>query len=215
MNMHVVEKKMARYLAAFLAAAALLVNVNCGATRPVKYYTLDPAPMPAASAASTNEAPLPVSILVGRITSSQLYTDHPIVYSTGGMQLGTYEYHRWAEVPTRTLEMMLAQSLRATGRYRSVALIGRGADGDYILRGHLYALEEVDSPSLTARFSLELELFQPKTGRVVWTQSYNHDEPVNQKTVAAVVDALHQEVLTGLDQLTTGLDSYFASASQR
>jgi ABC-type uncharacterized transport system auxiliary subunit len=215
MNMRVVERKMARFLAAFLAAAALLVNANCGATRPVRYYTLDPAPMTAATTASTNEAPLPVSILVGRITSSELYADHPIVYSTGGMQLGTYEYHRWAEVPTQTLEMMLSQSLRAKGRYRSVAMLGRGANGDYILRGHLYALEEVDSPSFAARFSLELDLFQPKTGLVVWTQTYSHDEPVSQKTVPAVVDALHQEVLTGLDQLTTGLDSYLASVSQR
>lgn len=207
--------KILRVIAALLSGAALLVTANCGATHAVKYYTLNPAPMPEASAAPTSNAPLPVSILVGRITAPQLYLQHPIVYSTGGVELGAYEYHQWAEIPTQTLELMLADALRAKGRFRSVAQIGRAAKGDYIVRGHLYALEEIDSPSLAARFSLELELFQPSSGRVVWTQSYSHDEPVSQKSVASVVQALHQEVLAGIGQLTNGLSAYVASVSQR
>ncbi|MGH9739806.1 MAG: ABC-type transport auxiliary lipoprotein family protein [Candidatus Acidiferrales bacterium] len=213
--MRIAGTKILRFLTVLLSGAALLVTSNCGATHAVKYYTLDPAPMPEASAAPTGNAPLPVSILVGRITAPQLYLEHPIVYSTGSMELGAYEYHQWAEIPTETLELMLADSLRTKGQFRSVARIGRAAKGDYILRGHLYALEEIDSPSLAARFSLELELFQPSTGRVVWTQSYSHDEPVSQKSVAAVVRALHQEVLAGIEQLTTSLDAYVASVSPR
>ncbi|MGH9617444.1 MAG: ABC-type transport auxiliary lipoprotein family protein [Candidatus Acidiferrales bacterium] len=207
--------KIVRFVVALVCGAALLVTAGCGAARPVKYYTLDPAPILGASVTATNDGLLPVSILVGRITASQVYLDHPIVYSTGGVELGTYDYHRWAGVPTETLETMLAESLRAKGHFRSVARIGRGTKGDYIVRGHLYALEEVDSPSLSARFSLELELFQPSTGAVVWTQSYSHTEPVSKKSVIAVVRALHQEVLAGLGQLTTGLDAYVTSVAGR
>ncbi len=205
------QERIVTVLAALLMFAGIIVTANCGAARPVKYYTLNPAPTPEPSVSVENSAPLSVTILVGRINASHLYLDSPIVYSSGGVELGTYPSHRWAEVPTEMVEAMLIQSLRSKGKFRSVGRIGSSARGDYILRGHLYALEEVDSPSLAARFSLSLELFQPKTGVVVWTQSYSHDEPVNHKTVSAIVEALRQNVLTGLDQLTSSLDAYVST----
>ncbi len=86
--------------------------------------------------------------------------------------------------------------------------------GDYIVRGSLYALDEVETPALAARFSFQLELFDPKAGVTVWSDSYTHDEPVTagKKTkVSDVVDALDRNVHTGLTQLTTNLGQYFAS----
>lgn len=215
MNMCFDQKRIVTALAALSMFAAIIVTANCGAARPVKYYTLNPAPAPEPSVSVENDAPLSVTILIGRITASHLYLDSPIVYSTGSVELGTYADHRWAEVPTEMLETMLTQSLRAKGKFRSVGRLGSRARGDYILRGHLYSLEEVDSPSLVARFSLSLELFQPTTGNVVWSQSYNHDEPVNKKTVSAVVEALRQDVLAGLDQLTSSLDAYISTKASR
>ena len=214
-NMRFEQERIVTVLAALLMFAGIIVTANCGAARPVKYYTLNPAPTPEPSVSVENSAPLSVTILVGRINASHLYLDSPIVYSSGGVELGTYPSHRWAEVPTEMVEAMLIQSLRSKGKFRSVGRIGSSARGDYILRGHLYALEEVDSPSLAARFSLSLELFQPKTGVVVWTQSYSHDEPVNHKTVSAIVEALRQNVLAGLDQLTNSLDAYVSTRDAR
>jgi ABC-type uncharacterized transport system auxiliary subunit len=215
MNMLARRKQIATALAVPVALMGILAMTNCGATRPISYYTLNTAPAPNPSVTVNNDAPLPVTILVGRIAASHLYLNDPIVYSDGGVEMGTYEYHRWEGIPTEMLETMLTQSLRSNGRFRSVGRLGSGARGDYILRGHLYSLEEIDSPAVTARFSLELELFQPKTGLVVWTRSYSHDEPVAHKTVQAVVEALRQDVVTGLDQLTADLDSYISSVSAR
>ncbi len=215
MNMHFDKKRIITALASLLMFAGIIITANCGAARPVKYYTLNPAPVPEPSVSIEHGAPLPVTVLIGRITASHLYLDSPIVYSSGGVELGTYPSHRWAEVPTEMLETMLTQSLRAKGKFRSVGRLGSSARGDYILRGHLYSLEEVDSPSLVARFSLALELFQPKTGNVVWSQSYSHDEPVNKKTVPAVVEALRQDVLAGIDQLTNSLDAYISTKASR
>lgn len=206
-------KRIFAVLAALGALAGILVIASCGSTRPVSYYTLNSTPTPEPSVTVKNDAPLPFTLLVGRITASHLYLNDPIVYSNGGVELGTYEYHRWVDVPTEMLETMLVQALRQQGKFRSVGRLGSGARGDYILRGHLYSLEEVDSPSITARFSIELELFQPKTGTVVWHQSYNQDERVGQKSVTAVVEALRQEVLAGFDRLTTSLDAYLTSHS--
>lgn len=215
MNTHFDQKRIVSTLVSLLMFAGIIVTANCGAARPVKYYTLNPAPVPEPSVSVENDAPLPITILIGRITASHLYLDSPIVYSNGGVELGTYPSHRWAEVPTEMLETMLTQSLRAKGKFRSVGRLGSSARGDYILRGHLYSLEEVDSPSLVARFSLALELFQPKTGNVVWSQSYSHDEPVDKKTVPAVVEALRQDVLAGIDQLTNSLDAYISTKASR
>jgi ABC-type uncharacterized transport system auxiliary subunit len=211
--MHAKRKQIATVFATLIASAGAVILANCGAARPVSYYTLNSTPAPAPSVAANNDAPLPVTILVGRITASHLYLSDSIVYSQGGVEMGTYEYHRWVEAPTEMLETMLTQSLREGGKFRSVGRLGSGGRGDYVLRGHLNSLEEIDSPALTARFSLELELFQPKTGLVVWSQSYSHDEPVSRKTVQAVVEALQQDVLGGLDQLTRSLDSYLSGRS--
>lgn len=200
-------------LLGLLALAGILVIASCGAARPVSYYTLNSTPTPAPSVTVKSDAAIPVTILVGRITASHLYLNDPIVYSNGAVEMGTYEYHRWVTVPTQMLETMLTQTLRDQGRFRSVGRLGSGAKGDYILRGHLYSLEEIDSPSITARFSIELELFQPRTGMVVWNQSYSQDERVSRKTVTAVVESLRQEVLTGFNQLTASLDTYLASRS--
>ena len=213
MNLTAAKKQITTFFVTSLALAATLLTANCGAARPVSYYTLNSTPTPEPSVTVRNDAPISFTILVGRITASHIYLNDPIVYSSGGVEMGTYEYHRWVDVPTEMLETMLTQTLREQERFRSVGRLGSGARADYILRGHLYSLEEVDSPSITARFSIELELFQPKTGMVVWNQSYSQDERVNQKSVTAVVNALRQEVLTGFNQLTTGLDAYLTSRS--
>jgi ABC-type uncharacterized transport system auxiliary subunit len=211
----VAPKRIASAVSGFVALAALLVAASCGASRPVSYYTLDSSAMPAPAPTINNNAPLPVTIVVGRITAAPLYLDSPIVYSTSDVEMGTYQYSRWAEVPTQMLETMLTRSLRDTGRFRSVARLGSGATGDYILRGHLYALEEVDSPSLEARFSLELDLLDPKTRTVVWTQTYHRDAPVSRKSVSAIVESLHQEVTAGIGQLTANLISYLSNSPSR
>ena len=69
----------------------------------------------------------------------------------------------------------------------------------------------MDSPGIAARFAIEFELFQPKTGTVVWTFSYAHDEPVSGKTIAAVVEALQTNVRAGLQQAISSLTQYFAA----
>jgi ABC-type uncharacterized transport system auxiliary subunit len=186
---------------------ACLILSACGAITPVKYYRLDVVPSSAPSAGAT----YPVTLILGQITAPDLFRDNKLVYSTGSVQLGTYDNQRWAEAPAEMLENMLIQTLRASGQYRTVERISSSARGDYVLRGHLSAFNEVDTPQVAARFSLELELFDRKSGTVIWTQPYSHDEPVSTKDVPAVVEALQTNVRTGLQQLTNSLSQYFAS----
>jgi ABC-type uncharacterized transport system auxiliary subunit len=189
-------------------SALLMLTIliaGCGAARPVKYYVLDVNPAPA----SSPSAQIPVTLLVGRLAASHLYHDDRLVYGSGPVQLGTYEYDRWAEAPADMVQDMLVTVLRSSGQYRAVSKVTSNVRGDYVVRGHLYAMYGVDQPELVARFTIQLELYDPTARTTVWSQIYTHDEPVQAKTVTAIVEAMDKNVTAGLQQLSSGLTQYF------
>ena len=179
----------------------------CGAPRPVKYYVVD---VPKAPAASVSE-PLPITLLVGRFTASHLYHDDRLVYGSGPVQLGTYEYDRWAEAPADMVQDLLIAQLRNSGQYAAVSRVTSSVRGDYVIRGHLLDMYGVDQPALVARFSLQLELYDPVGRATIWNQTYSHDEPVQGKTVPNIVEAMDRNIAQGLQQLSAGLAQYFAA----
>ncbi len=200
---------MMRRFAVACGLAALLVGVNaCGAARPSRFYALDIPETSAPSAAPRFNTDL----LVGRLVAPHLYRDDRIVYRVGSTQLGTYEYHRWAEPPADTMENLLVRALRSSGSFRSVQSLRSNARGDYILRGHLHELDEVGTgtANVTARVDFEVELYSQKSGTVVWSKHCNNDEPVNGKEVPAVVEALNKNLQHAIDQVVAGLADYFS-----
>ena len=93
--------------------AALIILVagvvaGCGASRPVKYYVLDIGPAPATAASPQ----FPITLLVSRFATSSLYRDDRLVYGSGAVQLGTYEYERWASPPADMMQDMVVKALR-------------------------------------------------------------------------------------------------------
>lgn len=182
--------------------------VGCVKARTLRYYTLSIPP-----AATQTEAQLiPVTIVVGRLNAPHLLRDNRVVYAMSDVELGVDEYHRWSEPPTGLIERLLVEKLRASRQYRAVQHLSSTTRGDYILRGHLGALNEVDDPAgIKARFTLQLELLDLKAGTIVWNERFTSDEPVPQKTVTSVVQTLQKSVNTGLDQLTASLGQYFAT----
>ena len=180
---------------------------GCGSTRPTKYYVLDvPAPPTTQSA---SPAQLSVSLLVARPITSHLYRDDRIVFGAGPVELGTYEFERWAQSPADMIQDLLVSYLRASKQYRSVLRPGSNAKGDFVVRSYLKSLCEVDKPEFVARFDIHLDLYDPKAGVIVWSDNYSHDEPVGEKSVAAVVEALDKNVRAGMQYLTSQLDRYF------
>ncbi len=190
----------------------VLLTAGCGAAKSPRYYLLStPAITPQAGAPQ-----FPATILVGRFSAPRVLRDDRVVYGMSDVELGVDEYHRWSEPPTEMIEQLLVERLRRSGQYKSVQKISSTARGDFLLRGHLTAMNEIDDGSgIKARFNIQLELFDQKAGLVVWTESYSHDEPVEKKTVSAVVEALQRGVNAGLEQLTTSLAQYFAAHSAR
>ena len=201
---------MRKFLQIMLVAGSLAMFAGCAAQKPLRFYSLEKPPSASATADSSGASP--IGLVVGHLSSPRLLRDDRIVYGMSDVEMGVYHRHRWAEPPPEMIETMLIEQLRATGQYKSVQRLGSSARGEYIVRGRLIALNEIDSPSgIIARFAMELDLFQLKSGMIVWTQTYQHDEPVAKKTVNDVVEALQRNVQAGLGQLTTSMGQYIAS----
>jgi ABC-type uncharacterized transport system auxiliary subunit len=183
---------------------------GCGAARPSKFYQLT---LPSDKTPGTDPAPFPVTLLLGPITTSHLYRDDHIVYTSNGEAMGTYEYQRWAEPPSEMISDVLLRELQNSNRYQHVYSLRSDTRGDYILRGRLYDLREITGSGLAARVAFEFELRDSKTGVTVWSRSYSHDEPVDGKNVTAVVAALDRNVQSGLSEVLEGLDKYFSTRS--
>jgi ABC-type uncharacterized transport system auxiliary subunit len=181
---------------------------GCGAARPSKFYQLAVTGSPPPGA---EPAAYPVTLLIGSIGTSSLYRDDRIVYTSNGEAMGAYEYERWAEPPSEMIRGVLFRELRASGRYQGIYSLHSDVHGDYVLRGHLFDLRELDGKVLAARVTFEFELHDSRTGATVWRRYYSHDEPVDGKSVPAVVAALNRNVLSGLNEVTEGLDQYFSS----
>src|SRR5947209_17213466 len=130
----------------FLLIAVLALGLTgCGSPRPVNYYQAQLPPAPAASAGT-----YPIDIVVSRLAGPSLLQSSPIVYRTGSNQIGTYAYHRWADPPVVLVQARLIGLLRNSGDYRAVGEMGAIGKPDFIVRGRLSELSEVDAGTIGA-----------------------------------------------------------------
>jgi ABC-type uncharacterized transport system auxiliary subunit len=189
-----------------LAASALvsLALAACGGSRPIKYYQVSYATKSVVAPDAIN-----ASLMVRPFESSHLYVDDKIVYGFDTPEMGTYEFHRWADPPVEMLQYALVRGLRASGRFKAVYALRTDVDGRYILAGHIYDFKEVDGPTIVARLSYDVRMRDRKTGTVVWEHSYGYDEPVAEKSVSAFVLAMDKNIQRSVQEIQTGLDEYF------
>jgi ABC-type uncharacterized transport system auxiliary subunit len=184
----------------FLAIALM----GCGAPRPIKYYQLTYP-----SVAASQQAPINASLLVTAFGASHLYRDERIVYSTSPNELGLYELQRWVLPPVDLLRDAMVRGLTSAGHFRSVMTVRGEGGGDFGLNGHIYEFGEVDGSDIVARLHFVVRLRNRKTGMIVWTHTYSHDEPAGAKTVSAVVAAMDKNVQRSVEEIQAGLDEYF------
>jgi ABC-type uncharacterized transport system auxiliary subunit len=195
-----------RAKAAALVALWAVGNLcGCGAVPPMKYYTLTtPNSPPAAATAAT----LPVTLAVAPLRASQLYRDNRLIYATSNEAMGTYEYERWAQPAPQMIQEVMLRELRGSGRYRVIENLASSSRPDFVLRGSLYDFKEVSGSPLQARVTLDMDLRDTKTGAIVWTYYYTHDQPVAQETVPSVVAALDQNVQQGIAEIRSSLNQF-------
>lgn len=189
-----------------LAMAGGLAGVSCVATKPVHYYTIEPASPP-----TNQNKPDGLSLLVGEIATPEALQDGRIHYRTGPNEAGAYEYHRWTQQPGSMVRNSLMRALRASGKYQRVLESNSSASGDYLVRGKLYEFGEVDNASIQTKVSLHVELVDKKTNRNVWDRLAEREEPVSSKSVTDVVQSLDRNLQHVVSDTVAEIDKFLAS----
>jgi ABC-type uncharacterized transport system auxiliary subunit len=179
---------------------------GCASSKPIKYYTVQ---LSVAPTRSTNT--FPVSLLVGNIGGPPIYRDSPIAYRVGTNEIGVYQYSRWIDPPVDLVKAKLLRILNESGDYQSVAGLGSTTSAEYVVRGRLYNFDEVDGASISGEVSMEFELYEKKSGKIVWRHFYSQSEPVQSKEISAVVTALDTNLDRGLKEVAAGLNQYFST----
>lgn len=179
---------------------------GCGGNKPIHYYTVQ-----LSNAPTLKTSAHPVSLLVGNISGANIYQDTPIVYRVGANEIGTYQYSRWMEPPVVLLRNKLIRELSTSGDYQSVNGLAGNPAGQYVVRGRLYSFDEVDGANIAGLVSMEFELYDRKSGKILWTHYYSQSEPVQSKEISAVVSALDTNLDRGLKEVAAGLNQYFSA----
>ena len=190
-----------------LVIASALAGASCVSSRPVHYYTIEPASPPA-----NQGRPDGLILLVGDIATPEALQDGRIRYRSGSNQAGAYEYHRWTERPGAMARNSLIRSLRASGKYQRVLDSSSSANGDYLVRGKLHEFGEVDNASIQTRISLQVELVDRKTNRNVWDHVVEREEPVSSKSVTEVVQSLDRNLQHVVSETAAEIDKFLSAA---
>jgi len=197
-------------LATVVLAGVALTQVACGSAPRTLYYTIEPRP---ASSASSNSVAGRLGVV--KPQASHLLRQDRIVYFTKQNELNYYHYHRWAEPPPALLQSLVISRLRAAGLFDDVIAYRAQPELDYILRGQLLAMEEVDTGSeVKARFGLALELVRQDDSHSVWTGQRHCERAVSEHTVEAVVTTINACVDETLTELTRSLGLSLAQLQQ-
>jgi len=179
---------------------------GCGSVHgPVtKYYKLEipPAPTPAGPS-----APVPLRIEPFRATS--LLRQDRIVYRPSPMEVGFYEYHRWAEPPTNTVTNALADQLKSRHVFQSVEISDGGEKPEYVLRGSIDQFQEVDyKGAVKVQVSISAELEDPVRREKIWSSTASSECLVSKSDVQAVVAAMGQASQQSIARLVTDVAKF-------
>lgn len=193
-----------------LAVAIAVSCLACGASAPpTRYYALDlPRPAPATT-------PLAHTAVLMPIRAGEIARQGRIVYRESRHEVGFYEYHRWAEDPEDSVAAALASELLARGTFASVTPFDGRTQADFILRGELRRIEEIDYElPVKALVEIALELVDADTSRVVWSDRARADGEVPTAEVRAVVARLSAAAEQAIKDLAGQIDSHLRSGGR-
>jgi len=179
---------------------------GCGSVREpaTKYYKLDipPAPTPAGPSAQ-----VPLRIEPFRVTS--LLRQDRIVYRPSPVEVGFYEYHRWAEPPNDTVTKALADQLISRHVFQSVEISDGEEKPDYVLKGSIDRLQEVDyKGAVKVQVSISAELEDPVRREKIWSSTASSECLVAKSDVQAVVAAMGQASQQSIARLVTDVAKF-------
>jgi ABC-type uncharacterized transport system auxiliary subunit len=193
-----------------VAVLGLVALAACGGkVPPTSYYVLD---LPAPEAKPPNTLPYTAVIMPFR-TSEMLVQDR-IIYRESPSQVGFYEYHRWAEDPSTTIVRSMLNQLRAKGAFDRVVPFEGRTKVDYVVRGRLERLEEIDyGGGVSVQVKVSAQLVDASTNRPVWSDVSEATSPVTTAEVRTVVEQMSSAVSSAVSRLVDGIDTHLRSTA--
>jgi len=190
----------------FLVYLAVGLLAGCGSVSgpATRYYKLDIPPAPAPTGPSA-----PASLRIEPFRTTSLLRQDRIVYRPSPVEVGFYEYHRWAEPPNATVTKALADQLTRRRVFQSVEISDGGERVDYVLRGSVDRLQEVDYTGVVrVQVSISAELEDPLQRQTIWSGAASSECVVTKGNVQAVVAAMGQASQQSIVRLTTDVTKF-------
>lgn len=179
---------------------------GCGSEKvpPTRYYKLDIPPAPASAGPS-----VPVSLRIEPFRTTSLLRQDRIVYRPSPVEVGYYEYHRWAEAPNDSVTRALADQLTKRRVFQSIKVSDAGEKADYVLRGTIDQLQEVDyKGGVRAQVSISAVLEDPVQRQTIWSGTAAAETAVARRDVQAVVAAMGQASQQSLARLMADVTKF-------
>jgi ABC-type uncharacterized transport system auxiliary subunit len=170
---------------------------------PVHYYSLqDRKP---AGEASGKKTSVSLGILPFQAASS---IENRILYRLSPVEIGYYEYEKWAEPPEEMTSRVFSEVLGSSGLFSNVTF-GRDyppSSVTWILTGIVERFEEDRSVSPpVARLSVGIEVFRTDGNRLLWNQRLSSSEPLEADTRSDLALAMDKNLNRILEDLLVAL----------
>lgn len=180
---------------------------GCGKMPVIHYYDLRQAPVPPVSVAPKYQE----TIAVAGFTASFSYRQSRLLYREESRmsKLGFYEDRRWSSAPTELLTQATITHLRQCGLFSRVTPSSNLASIDFLLRGRITELEELDkADGYHACVGLEMELFDVRQKQqIVWSGAIRRERKTLTRDVDVIANELALAVGEALQELATKLDT--------
>jgi ABC-type uncharacterized transport system auxiliary subunit len=189
-----------------LLVILVMALAGCGSPRvpQTRYYKLD-IPQPPAPTGPSAQA----SLRIEPFRSTPLLRQDRIVYRPSPVEVGFYEYHRWAEPPNDTVTKALADQLKRRQVFQFVEISDGGETADYVLKGSIDRLQEVDyNGAVRVQVSISAQLEDPLRRQIIWSGAASSECPVAKSNVQAVVSAMGQASQQSIGKLTTDMAKF-------
>jgi cholesterol transport system auxiliary component len=195
-------KAMHRILAASLLAAALTA-CGTGVRAPQHFYELGPqgAPLAVPDPEPSPTATAP-ALLVTPTTAAGFYDAPSIAYSLAPGTRAYYQLNSWTEPPGHRLGALLAQRLRRSGAFATVATVTGGGRGTLVLDTQLEEIyHDLASRPGAARISLTATLSDPAHRSVAAQRRFTASAPAPTPDAAGAVQAFDRALGPLLDEV--------------
>lgn len=191
---------------AFYVFVVMGLLTGCGSVRgpATQYYKLDIPPAPTPPGPSEQ-----ASLRIEPFRAHGFLRQDRIVYRPSPEEVGFYEYHRWAEPPNDTVTKALADQVTKRRLFQSVEVSDAEDKADYILRGSIDRLQEVDyAGNVRVQVSISAALEDSAQQQVIWSSAASSDCVVAKGDVQAVVAAMSQASQQSILHLMTDVTKF-------